>query len=75
MAGKKLTQRYWNSLSEGSRKRALTHVFPLQTGLVDMLVNETPNLESPWWKIVFRKARIPEDHTHYKTVINQTYIP
>ena len=26
---KKMTLKYWDSLSEGSKKRALTYVFPL----------------------------------------------
>lgn len=72
---RRLTLKYWNSLDEGSRRRALTHVFPLQPGLVDMLLNEKPKSDSPWWKIVFRRIRIPEDHSHYKTVVNKTYIP
>ena len=32
---KKMTLKYWNSLSEGSKKRALTYCFPLHKATVD----------------------------------------
>ena len=59
-----------------SKKRALTYVFPIHPACVDMLLNEKPNpKQSPWWRMVWDKVRIPEDHSHYKTVINkETYI-
>ncbi len=76
----KMTLKYWNSLSEGSKRRALTYVFPLHKACVDMLMDDKPNpKEDPWWKIVWKKVRIPQadekGYRHYKTVVNHTYIP
>lgn len=70
-----MTITYWNSLERGSKKRALTCVFPLHHSIVDMLLDEKPNSKSTWWKLVFKKVRIPEDSSHYKTIVNSTYIP
>ncbi len=76
----KMTLKYWASLSEGSKRRALTYVFPLHKATVDMLLNEKPNpKDSTWWKYVWMKVRIPpadsQGYRHYKTVVNHTYIP
>ena len=76
----KMTHKYWNSLSEGSKRRALTCVFPLNKAVVDMLIDDQPKpMDDPWWKMVWRKVRIPEadagGYRHYKTVVNHTYIP
>ena len=73
---KKMTLTYWKGLSKDSKKRALTYVFPIHPACVDMLLNEKPNpKQSPWWRMVWDKVRIPEDNSHYKTVINkETYI-
>ena len=38
----KMTLKYWASLSEGSKRRALTCVFPLHKPVVDMLMDEKP---------------------------------
>lgn len=69
-----MTLKYWRGLSEGSRHRALTYVFPLQQSLVDWLAKETnPNPKSdPWWKLVWSHVRIPEAGCPYKTVLNNT---
>ena len=56
---KKMTLKYWAALSESSKKRALTYVFPLQ---------------SEWWQMVFKKVRIPGPGSYYKTVVNNTYL-
>lgn len=76
---KKMTVKYWETLGEGSKKRALTCVFPLNPAAVDMLLDDKPNPKDPWWTIVFKKVRIPEPdergYRHYKTVVNKTYIP
>ena len=76
---KQLTIKYWKSLDEGSRRRALTCVFPLMPSVVDMLLNDEPKKDDCWWKLVFKKVRVPEPdangYRHYKTVINHTYIP
>ena len=74
---KKMTLTYWKSLSEGSKRRALTCVFPLNKAVVDMLIDDQPKpKDDPWWKMVWSKVRIPEaDAGGYKTVVNRTYIP
>lgn len=72
---KAMTLKYWRGLSEGSRRRALTYVFPINPAIVDMLVDEKPSKSSPWWKLVWSHVRIPEPGCYYKTVINgSTYI-
>ena len=76
----KMTLKYWDSLSEGSKRRALTCVFPLHKATVDMLMNDKPNpKEDVWWGLVWKKVRIPEadvtGYRHYKTVVNHTYLP
>ena len=79
MRTRKLTIKYWNSLSEGSRKRALQFCYPTLPATVDMLLNEKPKKDNHWWKMVFAKVHIPEPdvngYRHYKTVVNNTYIP
>ena len=75
---KKLTIRYWKSLSRGSKERALKFCFPISPAIVSMLLDEDPTTEKikhGFWSIVFRKIKIPHDPTHYKTVYNSTYIP
>ena len=76
MATKQLTIKYWKSLPESSKKRALTYVFPTMQAVVEMLLEETPKKDSSWWKLVFKKVRVPVDQNcHYKTVVNHTLIP
>ena len=75
MRTRKLTIKYWKSLSEGSRKRALQFCYPTLPATVDMLLNEKPKKDSPWWKRVFNMVRIPDEDSYYKTVVNHTYIP
>lgn len=76
---KKMTISYWNSLSEGSRKRALQYCYPIHGAIVEMLLGEKPTtkeIKNGWWTTVFRKVRIPDDNRVYKTVIdNRTYLP
>jgi hypothetical protein len=74
MKKKKMTRKYWKSLSRGSRERALTAVFPLGRSTVEMLMAEDPG-KGEWWKIVFSRVKIPENAGHYKTVVRNTYIP
>lgn len=76
----KMTLKYWNSLEEGSKRRALTYVFPLHKATVEMLITEKPDTkDNAWWKYVWKKVRVPEPdergYRHYKTVVNHTYIP
>ena len=72
---KKMTIKYWNSLEEGSRKRALQFCYPTLPAAVDMLLNEKTKKDNPWWKRVFDMVRIPEANSCYKTVVNKTDIP
>jgi Fe-S oxidoreductase len=71
---KKMTIKYWESLSAGSKKRALQYVFCIHPAIVEMLMNEKPDLKSEWWKMVFTKVRIPATGSYYKTVVNNTYL-
>ena len=72
---KKMTIKYWVALSESSKKRALTYVFPLHKAIVEMLLNEKPDPKnSDWWQMVFKKVRIPGPGSYYKTVVNNTYL-
>jgi hypothetical protein len=75
MKTKKMTLRYWNALSEGSQRRALMHVFPLQKVLIDMLVSEKLTAKDIHWKAIQRIVRIPEDTSVYKTSVSKTFIP
>ena len=76
---KKLTISYWNSLSKGSKERALKFCYPIHPAIVKMLLEEEPtakDIKDGFWGLVFRKIRIPHDPSHYKTVfMNSTYIP
>ena len=49
MATRKMTLKYWNSLSNGSKERALHHVFPTMKFTVEMLLDEQPNLKNDLW--------------------------
>lgn len=75
MATTKMTMKYWASLEEGSRERALTHVFPGNAPLVQTLQSEKPDKDNTLWQIIFKEVRIPEKPSHYKTVVHKTYIP
>lgn len=70
-----MTLEYWASLEHGCKKRALTHVFPCNTPLVQILLNEKPDKDNTLWQVVFKEVRIPENTSHYKTVVHKTYIP
>ena len=72
---KKMTIKYWNSLEVGSKRRALQFCYPTLHATVDMLLNEKPKKDNPWWKRVFNMVRIPDGDSYYKTVVNHTYIP
>ena len=72
---RKLTIKYWNSLEKGSRKRALQFCYPTLPATVEMLLNDKPRKDAPWWKRVFDKVRIPDKDSYYKTVVDHTYIP
>lgn len=75
MATKMMTLKYWGSLDKGSKRRALTHVFPINNPIVQILMNEKPDKKKTLWQLVFQEVRIPEDNSYYKTVVHNTYIP
>ncbi len=75
MATKRITLKYWATLDEGSKRRALTHVFPINNPIVQILLQEKPDKKKTLWQLVFKEVRIPEDSSHYKTVVHNTYIP
>ncbi len=75
---KKLTIKYWCSLSRGSRERALKYCFPISPSIVEMLLDETPTrfeIKEGFWSVVFTRITIPRDNRHYRTCfMNQTYL-
>ena len=67
---KKLTIKYWCSLSRGSRERALKYCFPISPSIVEMLLDETPTrfeIKEGFWSVVFKRITIPADNRFYKT--------
>ena len=72
---RKLTIKYWNSLEVGSKRRALQFCYPTLPATVEMLLNDKPRKDDPWWKRVFNMVRILDEDSYYKTVVNHTYIP
>jgi hypothetical protein len=75
---KKLTIKYWCSLSRGSRERALKFCFPISPSIVEMLLDEKPTtseIKNGFWLVVFRRITIPRDNSFYKTCyMNETYL-
>ena len=69
-----MTLKYWATLDEGSKRRALTHVFPINNPIVQILLKEKPDKKKTLWQLVFKEVRIPEDSSHYKTVVHNIYI-
>ena len=75
---KKLTIKYWCSLSRGSRERVLKFCFPISPSIVEMLLDETPTtfeIKEGFWSVVFKRITIPADNRFYKTCyMNETYL-
>jgi len=73
---KRLTMKYWDSLSEDSRYRALRKVFsnfPDSTNR-DYAKEKAKDLD--WmWEVLVRHVKQPTNDSHYKTVIDRTWIP
>lgn len=69
---KKMTIKYWNSLSEGSRERALRAVYPNNPSVVKMMASEKPDLKHAKWKLAFSMIGV-SDSKGYKTCVNRTY--
>lgn len=73
---KKITKKYWDSLEEGSRYRALRKVFSNfsdETNKVN--VKEKAKDLSFIWDIIVRHVKQPVGESHYKTIIDNTWIP
>lgn len=73
---KRLTMSYWDSLSDDSRYRALRKVFSNFPDDVnrDYAQEKAKNLD--WiWDILVRHVKQPIGESHYKTVIDKTWIP
>lgn len=76
MANKKMTKKYWDSLSEDSRYRALRKVLSNFPDTVNRDYAKQKAKDLDWlWEIIVRHVRIPEDNSWYKTVIDKTYLP
>lgn len=74
MTTKKLTIKYWNSLSVDTKARAIKCVFPLMGNSLNYLVHEKPDPKSDtWWQLILKKVHIPSDNSHYKFIVNNTY--
>ena len=71
---KKVSIKYWNTLPEGSKERALTACYPNAKGIVNMMLEEKPDPKNVFWKRVFDMVRVP-DNSYYKTFINGVYYP
>lgn len=76
-ATKKLTMRYWDSLSDDSRFRALRKVFSNFPDNVnrDYAQDKAKELDDWIWKILVRHVKQPLGNTFYKTYIDRTFIP
>ena len=73
---KKITQRYWNSLPESSRYRALRKVFSNFSDIVNEGYSKEKAKDLGWmWKIIQRHVKMPAGKSYYKTVIDRTWIP
>ncbi len=72
---KKMTIKYWKSLSKDSKKRALMQCFGAQPGLVRIMLTEVPTPGHGLWKIAFDKIKQTEVGNHYKTCVHGCFIP
>lgn len=73
---KRLTMRYWDSIPEDSRYRALRKVFSNFPDNLnrDYAKEKAKNLD--WmWEVLVRHVKQPIGESHYKTVIDRTWIP
>lgn len=73
---KRITKKYWDSLTEGSRYRALRKVFSNFPNTTNEDYSKKKASELDWmWDIIQRHVKQPVNETHYKTVIDRTWIP
>ena len=69
---KKISIKYWNTLSQGSKKRALRACYPNDDAIVRMMLEQKPDLKDFFWKRAFSMIKIP-DIDYYKTCVNRVY--
>lgn len=74
---KKISIKYWNTLSKGSKERALRACYPNGEPIVRMMIEQKPDLKDFFWKRAFSMIRVPDadanGHRHYKTCVNRVY--
>lgn len=71
---KKISIKYWNTLSKGSKERALRACYPNADGIVKMMLEQKPDLKDFFWKRAFSMIKIPDNY-YYKTCVNRVYYP
>ena len=74
---KKMTMKYWNSLEEGSRYRALRKVLShFSDDSLKDLAKETAKGLGCLWQLVLLNVKRPVGDSHYKTVVyDHVWIP
>ncbi|MCQ2268151.1 MAG: hypothetical protein MJZ83_04700 [Bacteroidaceae bacterium] len=73
---KRITMKYWDSLEEGSRYRALRKVF---SNFPDSINHQNAkekakNLDDWMWKIIQRHVKMPIGESYYRTCIDRTWM-
>lgn len=73
---KKITMKYWNSLEEGSRFRALRKVFSNFPDSInhDYAKEKAKDLDDWIWQLIQRHVKQPIGEKHYKTIIDNTWL-
>lgn len=75
-ATKKMTMKYWDSIPESSRFRALRKVFSNFPDEVNENCAKEKAKDLDWlWDIITRHVKQPVGGRVYKTVIDHTWIP
>lgn len=75
-ATKKMTMKYWDSIPESSRFRALRKVFSNFPDEVNENYAKEKAKDLDWlWDIITRHVKQPVGGRVYKTVIDHTWIP
>lgn len=73
---KKITKKYWDSLSEDSRYRALRKVFSNFPDNVNRDYAKLKANQMDWvWDILAKHTKQPVGDSPYKTIIDKTWIP
>lgn len=68
-----MTIKYWQTLPESTKRRAVKYAFPGQDYVVDAIVDEKPNPQkSPYWERVFSVVKNANDKW-YKCCCGDVY--